>query len=102
MALALSGFIIPFSFAYDPALLLLNASVPHIVLRTAAAALGILMLGAGVIGYLRRPTRRWERMALLVGAVLLIFPGVVSDVLGTAAFAAVWFAQRPARGRSSP
>ncbi|MGH2394388.1 MAG: TRAP transporter permease, partial [Candidatus Limnocylindria bacterium] len=29
MMLALSGFIIPFSFAYDPALLLINASVPH-------------------------------------------------------------------------
>ena len=56
MALALSGFIIPFSFAYDPALLLLNASVPHIVLRTAAVTLGILMLGAGLIGYLRVPT----------------------------------------------
>jgi TRAP-type uncharacterized transport system fused permease subunit len=63
--------------------------VPHIVLRTAAAALGILMLGAGLIGYLRGPTRRWERSVLLVGAVLLIFPGAHSDVLGTACFVAV-------------
>ena len=98
MALALSGFIIPFSFAYDPALLLLNATVPHIVLRTAAAALGILMLGAGLIGYLRRPTPPWERAALLVGACLLIFPGLLSDVVGAAAFVAVWIVQgRPLR-----
>ncbi len=53
MMLALSGFIIPFSFVYDPALLLINASVPHIVLRTLAATLGIVMLGAGLIGYFR-------------------------------------------------
>ena len=96
MALALSGFIIPFSFAYDPALMMLGASAPHVVLRTAAATLGLVMLGAGVIGYLRRPTRRWERGLLLVGAVLLIFPGWVSDALGVACFIVVLVSQRPA------
>ena len=96
MALALSGFIIPFSFAYDPALMMLGASVPHVVLRTAAATLGIVMLGAGLIGYLRRPTRRWERTLLLVGALLLIFPGALSDVLGVACFLIVYVSQRAA------
>ncbi len=94
MMLALSGFIIPFAFAYDPALLMIGASPLHVVARTAAATLGIVMLGTGLIGYLRGPTLLWERAALLVGAFLLIFPGAVSDVLGIAAFAAVWLAQR--------
>jgi TRAP transporter 4TM/12TM fusion protein len=85
MALSLSGFIIPFSFAYDPALLLVDASVVHIVPRVAAATLGIVMLGAGVIGYLLAPVRPWQRVVLLAGAVLLIFPGVVTDLLGVAA-----------------
>src|SRR2546430_11239651 len=48
-----------------------GAGPVRVVLRTAAATLGLVMLGAGVIGYLRRPTRRWERGLLLVGAVLL-------------------------------
>jgi TRAP transporter 4TM/12TM fusion protein len=94
MMLALSGFIIPFSFAYDPALLMQNAGVVAIVLRTAAAALGILMLAAGLIGYLRAPTRIWERLVLLAGAFLLIFPGAMSDVAGLACLAAVLLAQR--------
>jgi TRAP transporter 4TM/12TM fusion protein len=94
MMLALSGFIIPFSFAYDPALLLIDASIPHIVWRTAAATLGIVMLAAGLIGYLRAPTRLWERVVLLAGAVLLIFPGVVGDLTGLAAFVAVMLSQR--------
>jgi TRAP transporter 4TM/12TM fusion protein len=102
MALALSGFIVPFSFAYDPALLLLSPSVPHIALRTAAATLGILMLGAGLIGYLRAPTRPWERAALLVGACLLIFPGALGDAIGVACFAAVWLAQRGAGRAPGP
>jgi TRAP-type uncharacterized transport system fused permease subunit len=46
-----------------------------------------------VIGYLRAPTRPWERLALLGGAVLLIFPGTLSDVAGLACFVAVWIAQ---------
>jgi UPF0716 family protein affecting phage T7 exclusion len=33
---------------------------------------------------------------LLGGALLLIFPGAVGDVLGMACFAAVWLAQRKA------
>ncbi|MBI4253678.1 MAG: TRAP transporter fused permease subunit, partial [Candidatus Rokubacteria bacterium] len=104
MGLALSGFIIPFSFAYDPALMMIGASVVHIVLRTAAAALGIVMLGAGLIGYLRAPARLWERAALLAGAALLIFPGALGDFLGVACFALVYASQRarlvraPARG----
>jgi TRAP-type uncharacterized transport system fused permease subunit len=97
MLLALAGFIIPFSFAYDPALLLIGASLPHIVARTLAATLGIVMLGAGLIGYLRAPTRPWERAVLLAGAVLLIFPGIVSDVIGVAGFVTVYASQRAAR-----
>jgi len=96
MMLALSGFIIPFSFVYDPAILLVDASLAGIVFRTAAAGLGILMLGAGLIGYLRTPTLGWQRLALLVGAVCLIFPGIWLDVAGALAFVAVWLSQRPA------
>jgi TRAP transporter 4TM/12TM fusion protein len=101
MMLALSGFIIPFSFAYDPALLLLGATVFEIVLRTAAATLGIVMLGAGLIGYFLAPTRWWERTALMVGACLLIFPGAVSDLLGAACFVAVLVSQRLARRQAA-
>jgi len=97
MMLALSGFIIPFSFAYDPALLMQGATIVQIVLRTVAATLGILMLAAGLIGYLRAPARPWERAVLLAGAFLLIFPGVWSDLAGLACFVVVLLSQRAAR-----
>jgi len=102
MLLALSGFVIPFSFAYDPALLLIGGSVLHIALRTAAATLGIVMLGAGLIGYFRAPTRPWERALLLAGALLLILPGVWSDLAGVACFAIVVVSQRAAGRRAGP
>jgi TRAP-type uncharacterized transport system fused permease subunit len=95
MMLALSGFVIPFSFAYDPALLMINATPLQVVWRTVAATVGIVMLGTGLIGYLRRATSAWQRAVLLVGAVLLIFPGALSDLLGLACLAAVWLTQSP-------
>jgi TRAP transporter 4TM/12TM fusion protein len=98
MMLALSGFIIPFSFAYDPALLLVDAGPIHIAWRTVAATLGIVMLGSGLIGYLRAPLRWWQRALLLTGAGLLIFPGTLGDLAGVACFVAVLFLQR-ARSR---
>jgi TRAP transporter 4TM/12TM fusion protein len=97
MMLALSGFIIPFSFAYDPALLMQGATVMQVALRTLAATLGILMLAAGLIGYLRAPARPWERAVLLAGAFLLIFPGLWSDLAGLACVVVVLLSQRAAR-----
>ena len=94
MLLALSGFIIPFSFAYDPALMLIGAGVGHIVLRTIASTLGIVMLGAGLIGYFVAPLRHWERAVILAGSLLLIFPGVMSDVLGVACLLVTFVSQR--------
>ena len=97
MLLSLSGFIIPFAYVYDPALLLIGASVPQIALRTAAATLGVIMLSAALIGYLRGPTRLWERALLLAGALLLIFPGGWTGAAGLLCFAAVLVSQRAAR-----
>jgi TRAP-type uncharacterized transport system fused permease subunit len=97
LLLALSGFIIPFSFAYDPALLMLGATPLQIALRTAAATVGIVMLGAAVIGWFRAPTRPWERALLLGGSLCLIFPGAATDLVGLACLAVVWLSQRAPR-----
>jgi TRAP-type uncharacterized transport system fused permease subunit len=101
MMLSLSGFIIPFAYVYDPALLLVGASGPRILMTTAAATIGVIMLSAALIGYLRGPTRLWERTLLLVGSFLLIFPGVWSDVAGLACVVAVLVAQLRT-GREAP
>src|SRR5438445_2018779 len=102
MMLALSGFVIPFSFAYDPAILLISSSWAHIAWRTLAATLGIVMLGAGLIGWFRAPTRSYERALLLGGAALLILPGFWSDVAGLVCLAVVWLAQRASQRAPAP
>lgn len=94
MLLSLSGFIIPFSFIYDPALLMINATPFQVLLRTGATTLGIYMLGAGLIGYMLVRTPPWERAVLAIGAGLLILPGSFTNLLGVASFAVVLLLQQ--------
>ena len=55
-----------------------------------------------LIGYFWAPTRSWERGVLLLGAVLLIFPGALSDMLGLGGLVAVWLAQRARQAIAAP
>jgi TRAP-type uncharacterized transport system fused permease subunit len=92
-----AGFIVPFMFAYEPALLMMG-DWPTIIGATVTASAGALLLAAGLHGYLIGPAALWER-ALLVGAAFcLIKPGLVTDLVGATLAGAVILSQL-ARGR---
>lgn len=90
--LGLAGFIAPYMFIYSPALLW-RGSWPEILWSAATACLGVVALAAGSMGFLRRPARWPERLALLGAALLLIKPGLYTDAAGLAVLAAVLVAQ---------
>jgi TRAP-type uncharacterized transport system fused permease subunit len=81
MALAATGFVVPFMFVYGPPLLL-DGTVMEIGLALATALVGVTGLAAAIIGQARRPLRAWQRVALGGAACLLIFPGWWTDALG--------------------
>ncbi|MGE0062648.1 MAG: TRAP transporter permease [Xanthobacteraceae bacterium] len=76
-----AGFIVPFMFVYEPALLMIG-DWPTIVLSFIAATLGIILFASGLHGYLVARAGLWERAALLVAGLLLIKPGLYTDVAG--------------------
>ncbi|HEX9206135.1 MAG TPA: TRAP transporter permease [Candidatus Deferrimicrobiaceae bacterium] len=82
--LALAGFIVPFIFVYDNSLMLLNTTPLGAVQITITATVGIVFLGAGVIGHFLIPARLIERAAFVAGALLLIIPGWITDGIGLA------------------
>jgi UPF0716 family protein affecting phage T7 exclusion len=43
------------------------------------------------MGYLRRPCNWWERCLLVLAALLLIKPGYISDVIGLAVLAGLYW-----------
>jgi TRAP-type uncharacterized transport system fused permease subunit len=59
-----------------------------------------MCLAAGLMGYLRVTCAWWERLVLIVAALLLIKPGYVSDAFGLVLLAvilAVQAARTPGR-----
>ncbi|WP_300298971.1 TRAP transporter permease [Ferrovibrio sp.] len=100
-----AGFIVPFMFVYEPALLAIG-EWPDILHAAASATIGCLALAAGLYGYLIRPALMWERALLVAGALCLIKPGLVTDLIGIGLIAVVFIAQKaiardPNLGRAS-
>jgi TRAP-type uncharacterized transport system fused permease subunit len=98
-----AGFIVPFMFVYEPALLMIKGwDEWHISLGAlVTATIGCVCLAAGMFGYLLREARPWERAFLLAAALLLIKPGLITDLIGFALLATVMANQKfisPARG----
>jgi TRAP transporter 4TM/12TM fusion protein len=79
-----AGFIVPFMFIYEPALLMLNGWAEwHVsLLAFISATIGCITLAAGLYGYLFAACRMWERVVLVVAALLLIAPELISSIAG--------------------
>ena len=94
MRLGLAGYIVPFMFVYGPAMFVGQASWTETALALATGSIGTLALAGAVIGYLIRPATWAERGVLLVASLLLIRPGLVTDVVGLGLLLAVVALQR--------
>ena len=95
-----AGFIVPFMFVYEPALLMIGPWTT-VLPAVASATLGCVLLAAGLFGYLMRPCNGWQRVALVAAALLLIKPGWLTDGIGLALLATVLASQWAGRARDA-
>ena len=92
MRLGIIGFIIPFFFLDNPVLLVgvdQQASMAASLWAVFTALLGTAGLVAGLEGWLVRRCSWLERVALIALVPLLLYPGLVTDAIGIAVFAAL-------------
>jgi TRAP transporter 4TM/12TM fusion protein len=87
-----AGFIVPFMFVYEPAMLMIGPW-QQVVLATITGFAGCIALAAGLYGYLRGPCTLLERVMLVAAALLLIRAEWTTDLIGVALVAAVVFLQ---------
>jgi len=73
MRLGLIGFILPFYWIYDPALLM-EGSWIEILKVTLFICMGTIALAGGIYGYLLKPNGLWERALFFISAAILLFP----------------------------
>ncbi len=89
----LVGFIIPFLFVFHPGLVL-QGPIKDIIIMTLSTGFSVVAFSAAFGNYLFRRCRVWERLALLISGILLVTPGLTTDLVGFAILAAIYFWQR--------
>ena len=80
--LAIGAFIVPYVFALNPAMLFVNTTAGEVILICITALVGIFGVSAGLQGYILKKMPWWERIVSIAGGLLLIYPGLVTDVAG--------------------
>ena len=102
LKLALAGFIVPFMFVYNPAMLMLDTTDALVTSKefplpslwviasvTVTAIIGIIALSAAVEGYFKSQLNPLMRLILAAGAFMLILPEGMTDLLGVAVVGSV-------------
>ena len=88
--LAIAAFIVPYIFAYSPALLFENISGWWEVAQICVSALlGIFAIAASLNGHLYKKVHWVLRIVLAVGGLGMMIPGTLTDVVGLVLVAAV-------------
>lgn len=96
-----AGFVVPFMFVYNP-VLLMEGAWPNILLAFASAMVGVICLAGGLHGWFLGRASWPERAALLAAALLLIKPGLPTDLAGAGLLAAVLLLQSRRAPRRQP
>ncbi len=79
--LGIAGFLIPFAFVFQPALLL-QGTFLEVVKGTGLTALGVVCLAAFLVGHVWHPLSRIQRALFVVAAILLVFPTIGFELIG--------------------
>ncbi len=82
--LAIAAFIIPYIFVFNPEMLLFGVRErpAEAVWMVISAIIGITAIAVGVEGWFITRARWYERIMAIVGGILLLIPGLATDIAG--------------------
>lgn len=92
--LAIAAFLVPYIFVYSPQMLMLNAHWYEVVLIAITAVIGMFGIGMAVENYWESKLNIGQQLMALEGGLLLIIPGLVTDLIGFVLIATVILWQR--------
>ena len=102
--LGLTGFIVPFMFVYGPALLL-EGSLMEILIACVGATIGVYGVSVAMMGWIFTKVPIWARVLSFAAALMLIYPEVLSSIVGFSILAAIvavnYLARKRERGRNA-
>ncbi len=91
--LAIGAFIVPYVFALNPAMLFIDTNAMEVILICITSFVGIFAVSAALEGYFLHNMKWYERIVSVIGGLLLIYPGAITDIIGVALVGAVLVVQ---------
>jgi len=82
--LAIAAFLIPYMFCLNPAMLLIDTNAGEFILIIITSVVGMYAIAAGLEGYMLTNLNMVLRIVLVAAGLMLIYPGLMTDIIGTA------------------
>lgn len=79
--LGMAAYIIPFIFAYNPAMLM-EGNVGEVIQVAISSIIGVFFFAVAVEGHVYRKMLVFERLLCVIGSILLLIPETLTDILG--------------------
>ena len=80
--LAIAAFIVPYIFAINPTMLLMNSGVADAIGIIISSVLGIFGIALALNGYIYRKIPALLRLLSACGGLCMLYPGLVTDLIG--------------------
>ncbi len=87
--LAIAAFIVPYIMAYNPAMVLVDTHFLEVVGIVISSVLGMFGIAAALNGHLWRPIPMLLRFLICAGGLMMMVPGMLTDVIGIVLMGAV-------------
>ena len=87
--LAIGAFVVPYIFAMNPAMLLIDTTAAQVALVVVSSLVGIFGVAAALNGFLFRRIAPVGRVVLAAGGLLMLDPKPITDLVGVVLLAAV-------------
>lgn len=92
--LAIAAFIVPYIFVMSPVLLMINATPFNVLQMMVTSIIGMIGIGAAVSAFLITRAGWLERIIFFAGGLMLIDPGLMTDLIGAGLLIVGYLSQR--------
>ncbi|MBR0075385.1 MAG: TRAP transporter permease [Synergistaceae bacterium] len=92
--LAIAAFLIPYMFAMNPKMIMIDGNFIEALPMIITAILGLIGIGGGFIGYLNRPLNMPLRLISFAGGLCMVIPGTLTDIVGAVLILTVFLISR--------
>lgn len=99
--LAITAFIVPYIFAFNPAMLLIDTTAFEVVRIVITSLIGIFGIAAGMEGWMFTRMAIWERLIIIGAGLMLIDPNFLTDLAGVVIIGGMIFIQVTKNRRES-